>query len=54
MPRFSRLCRQRERVRFGAAARENHVLGPRADELGYLDSRDLDGRPRGPSLRVHR
>src|SRR5262249_13733175 len=53
-PGFSGLRRQRERIRLGAAAREDHVVPTRADERRNLDPGGLDGCARGPSLGVDR
>src|SRR6185437_16966243 len=44
VPSFARLCGQRERVRFGGTAGEDHVLGPRADQSRNLLAGCFDRR----------
>src|SRR3990172_10854702 len=54
MPGSARLRGERESVCLGAAAGEDHVLGPRADEGRHLRPCRLDGRARRPPLGMNR
>ena len=54
VPGAARLRGKRQRIRLGAAAGEDHVLGARAGESRHLLARRLDGRARRPALGMNR